>query len=151
MTPEHLAMRTRRNTPAGRAVDLGMRVLRTYARAYAASLDEVVSSLSSVTGQPVHTRFTMPNGLELAAVGNVLVVAGDEETLTPFRATQATLIVDDLDECQSLLSESGARILRGPQKVPTGRNLTALLSGGLQVEYVEWDRAQWERIGRQEN
>lgn len=89
----------------------------------------------------------MPNGLKLAAVGSVLVVAGDEETLAPYRSTQATLIVDDLDECQSLLSRAGAQVVRGPQQVPTGRNLTARLPGRIQIEYVEWDRAQWDRVG----
>ncbi|MEV6134404.1 hypothetical protein AB0M05_47735 [Streptomyces violaceusniger] len=38
-------------------------------------------------------------------------------------------------------------IVRGPQAVPTGRNLTAKLPGGAQIEYVEWDEAQWERAG----
>ena len=103
--------------------------------------------MSSLTGQPVDIRFELPNGLELATVGNVLVVAGDEEALAPFRSTQATLVVDDLDECQSLLSALSARVLRGPREVPTGRNLTALLPGEIQVEYVEWDRALRERLG----
>jgi predicted enzyme related to lactoylglutathione lyase len=122
-----------------------MKVLRTYARVYTADLDEVVPVLSRVTGQPVGTRFTMPNGLELATVGRMLVLAGDEEALAPFRATQATLIVDDLDEYQTALSAAGARLVRGPQEVPTGRNLTARLADGVQVEYVEWSRAQWEQ------
>lgn len=122
-----------------------MKVLRTYARVYSADLDGVVPALSQATGQPVGTRFSLPNGLALAAVGRVLVVAGAEETLAPFRATQATLIVDDLDECQALLSAVGARLVRGPQQVPTGRNLTAVLADGVQVEYVEWSQAQWEQ------
>lgn len=124
-----------------------MQVLRTYARAYVSSLDEALGPLSSVTGTPPGLRFAMPNGLELAAVGNVLIVAGDDETLAPYRLTQATLIVDDLDECRSLLSRAGAQVLRGPQRVPTGCNLTARLPGGTQIEYVEWDGAQWERDG----
>ena len=122
-----------------------MQVLRTYARAYVSSLDEALGPLSSVTGTPPGLRFAMPNGLELAAVGNVLIVAGDDETLAPYRLTQATLIVDDLDDCRSLLSRAGAQVLRGPQRVPTGRNLTARLP--TQIEYVEWDGAQWERDG----
>lgn len=124
-----------------------MRILRTYARAYTSNLDEALGPLISITGAPASVRFTMPNGLELAAVGSVLVVAGDKEALAPYRSTQATLIVDDLDECQLLLSRAGAQVLRGPQQVPTGRNLTARLPGGIQIEYVEWDRAQWDRVG----
>lgn len=125
-----------------------MKILRTYARVYAARLDDAVPALSRVTGQPVSSRFRLPNGVELATVGRVLVVAGDAETLAPFRATQATLIVDDLDRCQAMLAAEGAQIVRGPQEVPTGRNLTAVLPGGVQIEYVEWSAAQWEKDGR---
>lgn len=124
-----------------------MRIFRTYARAYADDLDEVLATLTAATGEPISTRFTMPNGLELATVGRVLVVAGDERALQPYRATVATLIIDDLDECWALLKRTGAQIVRGPQAVPTGRNLTAELPGGVQLEYVEWDEAQWERAG----
>lgn len=124
-----------------------MRVLRTYARAYASNLDEALGALSSVTGRPAGMRFTMPNGLELAAVGAVLVVAGDEKILAPYRSTQATLIVDDLDECTALLARAGALVLRGPRQVPTRLNLTARRPGGVQIEYVGWDPAQWDRIG----
>lgn len=124
-----------------------MRIFRTYARAYADDLDPVLAPLTAAAGEPVSMRFTMPNGLELAAVGRVLVVAGDEEMLEPYRATVATLIVDDLDACKVLLDRTGAQIVRGPQAVPTGRNLTARLHGGVQIEYVEWDDAQWERAG----
>ncbi|MGP3769816.1 VOC family protein [Streptomyces sp. SDT5-1] len=124
-----------------------MRVLRTYARAYATDLDELTTALGTVTGDPVTTRFALPNGLQLAAVGRVLAVAGDEQTLRPYTKTAATLIVDDLNECLARLDEAGARIVRGPQDVPTGRNVTAQMPGGVQLEYVEWDEAQWQREG----
>ncbi|MBS2536438.1 hypothetical protein KGQ20_27120 [Catenulispora sp. NF23] len=124
-----------------------MRVFRTYARVYAADLDPVLAAMQTVTGEPIATRFSMPNGLELGSVGRILVVAGDKEALEPYTATTATLIVDDLDECLRHLEQTGAEIVRGIQAVPTGRNLTAKLPGGAQIEYVEWDAAQWERAG----
>jgi hypothetical protein len=124
-----------------------MRILRTYARVYADNLDAVLAPLNAVAGEPVAARFSMPNGLELATIGRVLVVAGDEQALEPYTATAATLIVDDLEECLLRLNQAGAHIVRGPQKVPTGRNLTAELPGDVQIEYVEWDEAQWERAG----
>jgi hypothetical protein len=123
-----------------------MRILRTYARIYAADLDAAAEPLSQATGQPITSRFALPNGLELAAVGRILIVAGDDHTLAPYRDTQATVIVDDLDACVELVASTGGSILRGPQQVPTGRNLTARLPGGVQLEYVEWDAAQWERV-----
>jgi len=44
--------------------------------------------------------------------------------------------VSDLDACQRRLDETGAQTVRGPQAVPTGRNLTARLPGGVQIEYI---------------
>jgi hypothetical protein len=123
-----------------------MKVFRTFARVYTEDLDAVLRPLTA-TGEPVTGRFSMPNGLELATVGKILVVAGDPEALEPYRATAATLIVDDLEECLRRLRRIGAQILRGPQEVPTGRNLTARLPGDIQIEYVEWDDAQWARAG----
>lgn len=136
-----------RNNHSPSRLGVGMQIFRTYARVYATDLDAVLAPLSTVSDEPITSRFTMPNGLELAVVGQVLVVAGDERALEPYTATAATLIVDDLDECQARLSQTGAQIVRGPQAVPTGRNLTAKLPGGVQLEYVEWDEAQWERVG----
>lgn len=127
-----------------------MRILRTYARAYVESvdaLDAALATMTAVTGESIATRFSMPNGLELASIGRILFLAGDPEVLEPYAATAATLIVDDLDDCLARLRETGARIVRGPQRVPTGRNLTAELTGGVQLEYVEWDDAQWARVG----
>ncbi|MDT8913727.1 hypothetical protein [Amycolatopsis sp. PS_44_ISF1] len=133
------------NERCGALVATGMRVLRTYARIYVADLDEVLPVLSQGTGAPVSTRFALPGGLELATVGRLLVLAGTQAALGPYRATQATLIVDDLDQCQAWLAAAGAELVRGPREVPTGRNLTARLADGVQVEYVEWSRDQWER------
>lgn len=124
-----------------------MRILRTYARVYTTDLDAVSASLAAATGEPVTSRFSLPNGPDLATVGEVLVVAGDEEALAPYRETVATLLVDDLDACRERLDEAGAELVRGPRAVPTGRNLTARLPGGLQLEYVEWSEEQWERAG----
>ncbi|SDF94567.1 hypothetical protein SAMN05216260_112159 [Streptomyces griseoaurantiacus] len=124
-----------------------MRILRTYARVYTTDLDTVSASLAAATGEPVTSRFSLPNGPDLATVGEVLVVAGDEEALAPYRETVATLLVDDLDACRERLDEAGAELVRGPRVVPTGRNLTARLPGGLQLEYVEWSEEQWERAG----
>ena len=115
-----------------------MRVFRTFARAYVSYLDPVLAPLSAVSGEPVGIRVTSPSGIQVATVGDVLVTAADAQLLEPLKATVATLIVDDLDECQTQLTQSGAQIIRGPQAVPVGRNLFAKLPGGVQIEYVEW-------------
>ncbi|SUA44922.1 Uncharacterised protein [Nocardia africana] len=123
-----------------------MQVLRTYARVYTSNLETTTAALTAATGVRVGMQFDMPNGLRLASIGQILIVAGDDTILAPYRATQATVIVDDLDQFHAALLTSGADIVREPQTVPTGRNLTARLTPEVQIEYVEWDKAQWQRI-----
>lgn len=83
--------------------------------------------------------------LELAQVGNVLLLAGPEEGLRPFRSTAATFVVDDLAEFREFLVQSGAAILSEPKEVPTGRNMRVRHPDGLVVEYVQFARQPQER------
>jgi len=70
-------------------------------------------------------RFEIPQiGLELAQIKNILLIAGSDKALKPSRSTQATFLVDSLDEFKFYLEEKSAEIIRGPDKVPTGRNMT---------------------------
>ncbi|AAM05397.1 glyoxalase/bleomycin resistance/dioxygenase family protein [Methanosarcina acetivorans] len=69
-------------------------------------------------------RFEIPQiGLELAQIGDILLIVGSVEALKPFGSTQATFLVDSLDEFRVYLEEKGAKIIRGPAEVPTGRNM----------------------------
>jgi predicted enzyme related to lactoylglutathione lyase len=113
-----------------------MQIMGTYARLYVDELDPALTLLASLLGEPPANRFSYGE-LELATVGSVLVLAGSEEALRPYRETQATMIVDDLDEVLTFLSEHGATVIAGPDEVPTGRNLTARHGDGAVVEYVQ--------------
>jgi hypothetical protein len=75
--------------------------------------------------------------LELASVGSFLLLGGSESALKPFRDTKATLLVDSLDEFKTFLELNGAVIIRGPQKVPTGQNMTVKHLDGTVIEYVQ--------------
>jgi len=76
-------------------------------------------------------------GLELASVGQFLLLCGSEDALKHFRDTQATLIVDSIVEFKQFLELNGAKIIRGPKVVPTGSNMTVKHSDGSIIEYVE--------------
>ena len=87
-------------------------------------------------------RFEIPQiGLELAQVGDILLIAGSDEALKPFRSTQATMLVDSLDEFKTYLEKKGAEIIRGPNTVPTGMNMTVRHPDGSIIEYVEHSKA----------
>jgi predicted enzyme related to lactoylglutathione lyase len=117
-----------------------MKVLRSFLRIYLAQdkLDSTVAFYEGLFGARCNMRFKYSGaGLELASIGPVLLVAGPEDRLSAFGHTQATFLVDSLDEFRRWLTESGSEILDEPKKVPTGRNMRASHPDGTIVEYVE--------------
>jgi predicted enzyme related to lactoylglutathione lyase len=115
-----------------------MKILRTLARVYANDPDTAISFYESLAGTEVLSRFGMPAaGLELAVVNDVLIICGNDEALRPYRQTDATFLVDSLEEFHQFLIAHGAKVLRPPQPVPTGINMTVRHPDGSVFEYVE--------------
>jgi hypothetical protein len=115
-----------------------IKILQTFSRLYINDLDSSLELYEELLSSPAAMRFEIPQiGLELAQIGSILLIAGSDEALKPFRSTQATFLVDSLDEFKAYLEEKGAEILRGPDKVPTGRNMTVRHPDGSVIEYVE--------------
>lgn len=123
--------------------DESMKVLRVLMRIYLASaqLDDGVTFYEAVFGEKCGLRFEyIEAGLELAGIGPMLLVAGPEDRVAAFRQTQATFLVDSIDDFRNWLLEHGAVILDEPKKVPTGRNMRARHPDGAIIEYVELAR-----------
>lgn len=115
-----------------------MKIIQTLSRLYINDLNSALEFYEELLGSHAAMRFEIPQiGLELAQIGSILLIAGSEEALKPFRSTQATFLVDSLDEFRAYLEEKGAEIIRGPNKVPTGRNMTVKHPDGSVIEYVE--------------
>ncbi|MBP2642519.1 MAG: hypothetical protein H6Q67_406 [Firmicutes bacterium] len=115
-----------------------MKVLQTLIRIYVSDLDQTLAFYEKLVGVKCNLRFTYSGvGLELACVGQFLLLCGTEEALQPFRETQATLVVDSVDEFKNFLEVSGAKVIREPKSVPTGRNMTVKHPDGSIVEYVQ--------------
>ncbi len=116
-------------------------VLATFARICVSDLDAGIAAMaaSGVTG--VRLRFGHAAGLQLALVGDVLLLAGTAEQLDPFRATDVTVVVDDLDAAAAEAQRAGAVTTREPADQATGRNVTVAFPAGPVVEFVEWDAA----------
>ncbi|MDR7665978.1 VOC family protein [Methanosarcina sp. Z-7115] len=120
-----------------------MKILKILSRLYINDLNSALEFYEELFGTPAAMRFEIPQiGLELAQIGDILLIAGSEEALKPFRSTQATFLVDSLDEFKVYLEEKGAEILRGPTKVPTGRNITVSHPDGSVIEYVEHSKKE---------
>ena len=115
-----------------------MKILKLLSRIYVTDLDKHLDFYEALLDSKTELRFTMPQaGLELAQIGNILIIAGNEESSKPFKETRATILVDSVDQFKAFLEKRGSKIVRGPSKVPTGINMTVQHPDGSIFEYVE--------------
>lgn len=114
-----------------------MTILKTYARLWADDMDASLPLLRQLVGGEPDLRFAF-DSIELAAIGDFLVIAGPAEQRARYSHASATVVVSDLDELSARLAASGGRITTPEATGPTGRYLYARHAGGAEVEYVEW-------------
>ena len=115
-----------------------MKILKLLSRIYVTNLDKYIDFYEELLNSKTELRFIMPQaGLELAQIGNILIIAGNDESLKPFRETRATILVDSIEQFKTFLEEKGSKIIRGPSEVPTGINMTVQHPDGSIFEYVE--------------
>ncbi len=122
-----------------------MTILKTYARIFVSSLDESLPFLETLVGRPADLRFAFGKS-ELAAIGDLLVIAGPPEETDQYRRVTGPFIVSDMDEVEALLRRSGGVITQPRRDVPTGIGLWATHADGAEVEYVQWLPGLVERI-----
>jgi hypothetical protein len=112
-------------------------ILKTYARLFSNDCDATLAVLERLHGRPPHLRFRFGEW-ELAAIGDMLVVAGTDAALAPIRDTHGPIVVQDIQRLEAELLASGATITQPIVDVPTGRMLYARHADGLNIEYVQW-------------
>lgn len=118
-----------------------MKVLESLVRFYVNDMDKAIRFYERLFGEKCTTRFAYTRfNLEIARVGAVLIIAGTEKDLEPFRRTNATFLVDSLREFREFLVADGAEVLNDIQEVPTGWNMTVRHGDGGIVEYVEFKK-----------
>jgi hypothetical protein len=101
-------------------------------------MERSITFYEELFGESCHLRFEYANmGLELAQIGTVLLIAGSEIALLPFKATKVTFLVDTVFDGRDALLRQGAIILDGPQQVPTGWNMRVKHPDGTLAEYVQ--------------
>ncbi len=117
-----------------------MKVLNILVRRYLPldRFEAAVTFYETLIGQKARLRFDYhEHNLRLAQVASLLFIAGSEESLSPFVATQATFMVDDIQGFAAHLPTVGAEVLKPPKAVPTGWNMLVRHPDGMRVEYVE--------------
>ncbi|MFE2109918.1 VOC family protein [Kitasatospora sp. NPDC059463] len=114
-----------------------MPILKTYARLWADGLDHSLPLLRTLTGAEPDLLFRF-HEIELAAIGDFLVIAGPPSERAKYAHASATVVVSDLDELSEALEAAGAVVTTPETASPTGRFLYARHADGAEVEYVEW-------------
>ncbi|AJE83838.1 MULTISPECIES: glyoxalase [Streptomyces] len=114
-----------------------MRILKTYARLWTEDLDTALPLLAELTGRRPDLRLAF-EGVELAALGDFLVIAGPAAERARYAHASATAVVDDLDAVAAALAAAGATVTTPLTGGPTGRFLYARHADGAEIEYVEW-------------
>ncbi|HBR1514808.1 TPA: VOC family protein [Klebsiella quasipneumoniae subsp. quasipneumoniae] len=100
--------------------------------------EETVSFYENLIAQKARLRFDYPEyDLKLAQVGSVLLIGGTEKSLAPFRATEATFLVNDISAWEKHMPSTGATIINPVKIVPTGWNMLVQHPDGMIAEYVE--------------
>ncbi|AXT66589.1 TPA: VOC family protein [Klebsiella pneumoniae] len=103
-----------------------------------ARFEETVSFYENLIAQKAKLRYDYPEyDLKLAQVGSVLLIGGTEQSLAPFRATEATFLVNDITAWEKHLPSTGATIINPVKAVPTGWNMLVRHPDGMVAEYVE--------------
>lgn len=85
-----------------------MTILKTYARLWADELDTSLALLRELTGAETDLRFAF-GSVELAAIGDFLVIAGPPAERARYSHASATVIVDDLDALTRTLADMRRR------------------------------------------
>ncbi|MFI7097383.1 VOC family protein [Streptomyces lydicus] len=114
-----------------------MTILKTYARLWTEDLDRALPLLEQLTGAQVDLRLTF-HAVELAVIGDFLVIAGPADERAKYAHASATVLVEDLDDLQTTLRAAGATVTTPATAGPTGRFLYARHVDGAEIEYVEW-------------
>jgi hypothetical protein len=120
-------------------------ILKTYARIFTEDIEVSLSLLRNLVGREPDLRFAFRD-LEIAAIGDFCVVAGPSTSLAQYRSSQGPIVVDNLEETQSLLLAAGATITVPTSKSDTGIFLYARHPDGVDVEYVQWKPDLVKRI-----
>ena len=115
-----------------------MKVIQILSRVYVNDIDTAICFYEELLQEKCSSRFDyLQMKLEIARVGDILLIGGSVEALKTFINTTATFLVDSVEEFKEFLLKNDATIIRDIQQVPTGFNMTVQHKDGIIIEYVE--------------
>lgn len=96
-----------------------MKVLKTLSRVYVEDLEKHLDFYEKLLGMKVEMRIPMPEvGLELAQIDDILIIAGLEPALKPFKRTQATFLVDSVEDYHFSWKKTDQELFEALKKSP---------------------------------
>ena len=125
-----------------------MKILQVITRLYVSreQLETSVTFYESVFGEKSSMRVTYPEaGIEAVQVGSLLLFAGSDQALEPFKTTQANFLVDSLSEWKDFLEKNGATLIEGPKQAPTGPEMRVKHPDGSLIKYVQYHDSVYNR------
>jgi hypothetical protein len=120
-------------------------LLKTYSRIFTENLDASLNLLKKLVGREPELRFLFRD-MEVITIGDFCILAGPTDSIKPFLGAVEPIIVDDLEETQTVLKEVDAKITAPITEVPTGWNLFSRTSDGVVIEWVQWRPDIWEHV-----
>lgn len=125
-----------------------MQILQVITRLYLnrEQLEASVSFYESLFGERCHLRATYPGDIEAVQVGPLLLMAGPDQALEPFRATQANFLVDSLNEWKDFLEKRGATFIEEPHQAPTGPEMRVKHPDGIAIKYIQYHDSVYNRF-----
>ena len=115
-----------------------MIIKQVLTRIYVNDIDTAIDFYERLTNEKCAGRFEYKQaGLEITKINNLLIIAGNDQALKPFKDTSATFLVDSVSEFRNFLIQNNAIIINDIQQVPTGFNMTVKHTDGAVIEYVE--------------
>ena len=117
-----------------------MKVLRTSVPIFTSDIEAAIERYEALTRETVRERFEVPEqGIEIAILGSLTIIAGPETNVGALRSLRATFIVDSLAEYAAHLRSTGATTLQRPSRTPAGTNMIVRDVEGVVFEFVEPD------------
>ena len=115
-----------------------MKVLSMSVPIFTSDIEAAIERYEALARETVRERFELPDqGIEIAILGSLTIIAGPEEKLGALRNVRATFVVDSLAEYDAHLRSTGATMLQGPSATPAGTNMIVRDVEGVVFEFVE--------------
>ncbi len=104
--------------------------------------NNVIGDHEELLQTKVGTRFYYAEKqLDIAVIGQLLLISGTNETLDAVRDISLSLLVDDIHAYKAWLLEKGALLRQDITSVPTGFNMLIQHPDATVMEYVEHSHA----------